>query len=272
MNRLQLAQVTLCAVDTRAPALAAQSLMQSMRHVEFGRVLLFTQGWLPTVVLPGIEIVDIAPIRSSAGYSNFVMRLLPGHIRTSHVLITQWDGFVTHPEAWSDEFLVHDYVGAVWPEEPDHRNVGNGGFSLRSRRFLAAGMDSRIVELHPEDQVMCRDQRSFLQRVHGISFAPPQLARRFSYENESPPGATFGFHGPYNLPTFLDEATICEWLQRLPLAFYASRDARRLARALLLRGMPRAAKQLLILRQAAGRTDPNTRLLGAAASIMGLLT
>jgi hypothetical protein len=70
----------------------------------------------------------------------------------------------------------------------------------------------------------------------------------------------------------LTEVQICEWLERLPLDFYASRDARRLARALLMRGMPTAANQLLNRRKAAGRTDPNTRLLGAAASIMGLLT
>ena len=272
MSRLQLAQVTLCAVDSRSPALAAQSLLLSMKKVDFARVFLFTSDWLPAVVLPGIEIVQIEPLRSGADYSQFVLRQLPAYIRTSHVLVTQWDGFVTHPGAWSDEFLVHDYVGAVWPDEPEGRNVGNGGFSLRSRRFLAAGTDPRIAELHPEDQVMCRDQRNFLQQVHGISFAPPKLARRFAFENESPSEPTFGFHGPYNLPTFLDEKTMCEWLQRLPLAFHASRDARRLARALLLRGMPRAAKQLLIRREAAGRTDPNTRLLGAAASIMGLLT
>ena len=272
MSRLHLAQVTLCAVDTRSPALAAQSLLHSMKKVDFARAFLFTNGWLPAVVLPGIEIVQIEPIRSSADYSRFVLRHLPAYIRTSHVLVTQWDGFVTHPEAWSDEFLVHDYIGAVWPEQPESCNVGNGGFSLRSRRFLAAGMDSRIVELHPEDKVMCRDQREFLQRVHGISFAPPKLARRFAYENEAPQGPTFGFHGPYNLPTVLDEPTLCEWLERLPLEFYASRDARRLARALLMRGMHRAAKQLLVRREAAGRAEPATRLLGAAASIMGLLS
>ena len=272
MSRLPLAQITLCAVDTRAPTLAAQSLLHSMRQVDFARTFLFTSGWLPAVVLPGIEIIQIEPIRSGADYSHFVLRQLPAYIRTSHVLITQWDGFVTHAEAWTDEFLVHDYVGAVWPEEPEDRSVGNGGFSLRSRRFLAAGLDPRIGQLHPEDQVMCRDQREFLQQVHGISFAPPKLARRFAYENEAPQGITFGFHGPRNLPSILTEPTICEWLERLPLEFYGSRDARRLARALLLRGMPKAAGQLLAKRKAAGRTDPNTRLLGAAASIMGLLS
>ena len=272
MNRLQLAQVTLCAVDTRAPALAAQSLLQSMRHVDFSHVYLFTHGWLPTVVLPGIDIVDIGSINSGAEYSHFVMRQLPGYVRSSHVLVTQWDGFVTHPEAWTDEFLVHDYVGSVWPDEPDECNVGNGGFSLRSRRFLAAGQDLRITQEHPEDVVLCRTQRAFLEQTHGVSFAPAKLARRFAYENEVPMGVTFGFHGPYNLPGVLDEPTLAEWLTRLPDDFFRGRDARRLARAMLMRGMPTAAGQLLKRRLNAGRTDPNTRLLSAAASIMGLLS
>ena len=272
MTRLPLDQVTLCAVDTRAPALAVQSLLRSMKHLDFGRVVLFTHDWLPAVVLPGIEIIDIGPIRSGAEYSNFVMRRLPSCIRTSHVLITQWDGFVIHPEAWTDEFLVHDYVGAVWPDECEEQSVGNGGFSLRSRRFLAAGLDPRITEEHPEDVALCRTHRSLLERAYGVSFAPSRLARRFAYENESAAGITFGFHGPYNLPRVLDEPTLAEWLTRLPDEFFRSRDARRLARAMLMRGMPTAAAQLLRRRRAAGRTDPNTRLLGVAASLLGLLS
>jgi hypothetical protein len=272
MSRLPLGQVTLCAVDTRAPALAAQALLRSMEHVDFGRVYLFTHDWLPAVVLPGIEIVDIEPIRSGAEYSHFVLRLLPGYIRTSHVLVTQWDGFVVHPEAWTDEFLVYDYVGAVWPDEPDDCNVGNGGFSLRSRRLLLAGQDMRIKQEHPEDVVLCRSHRNFLEQTHGVRFAPARLARRFSVENELTMGISFGFHGPYNLPGVLDEPTLNEWLQRLPNEFFLSRDARRLARAMLMHGMPDAAQRLLQRRKAAGRSDPNTRLLGAAASIMGMLS
>ena len=107
--------------------------------------------------------------------------------------------------------------------------------------------------------------------MHGVSFAPPKLARRFAFENESPRGVPFGFHGPYNLPAVLDEPTLMEWLERLPLEFFGSRDARRLARAMLRRGMAKAAAQLLARRRATGRSDPNARLLAATASLMAML-
>ncbi|MDZ7590324.1 MAG: DUF5672 family protein [Rubrivivax sp.] len=270
MTRLKLAQVTLCAVDTRSPLLAAQSLQRSMAGVDFGRVLLFTRDWAPLRPLHGVEVVEIDPLRSGADYSHFVLRRLPDFVRTSHVLVTQWDGFVVDPRAWSDEFLVHDYVGAVWPDQPAARSVGNGGFSLRSRRLLAAGQDPRITEEHPEDLVLCRAWRELLEREHGVSFAPPALARRFAFENETPQAPTFGFHGPYNLPRFVDEASLATVLDELPDDFFRTRDARRLARAMLVQGMPATARRLLQRRQSAGRRDPNTRLLGAAATLLSL--
>lgn len=270
MSRRQLRQVTLCAVDTRSPQLAAMSLQRSMAGIDFAQVLLFTHGWAPRPPLAGVDVVEIAALRSGADYSHFVLRQLPGYLRSSHVLITQWDGFVVEPAAWRQEFLVHDYIGAVWPDQPAACSVGNGGFSLRSRRFMAAGLDPRITELHPEDQVLCRTWRTRLEREHGVSFAPPALARRFAFENEAPQGPTFGFHGPRNLPRFLDEAALAVVLDELPDDFFRSRDARRLARALLVQGMPGTARRLLQRRQLAGRTDPNTRLLGAAAALFSL--
>ena len=268
MTRPALDQVTLCAADTRAPALAAASLQRSMAGVDFARAVLFTHGWQPPAALAGIEVVQIPPLRSGADYSQFVMRELHAHVHTDHVLVTQWDGFVVDPLAWSHAFLAHDYVGAVWPEQPAARAVGNGGFSLRSRRFLAAGLDPRITDVHPEDLVLCRTWRDLLEREHGVSFAPPALARRFAFENEAPQGPTFGFHGPYNLPRFLDEPELAAVVDELPDEFFRSRDARRLARALLAQRMPLTASRLLQRRRAAGRRDPNTRLLGMAAALL----
>ena len=275
MKRLALPQVTLCIVDTRAPALAAASLRHSMAGIDFERVLLFTRGWVPpqpSALTTGIEVVEIAEITSGADYSRFVLRELPAHIHTPFVLVTQWDGFVRRPEAWTNEFLQYDYIGAVWPDQPVGRNVGNGGFSLRSQKLLRAGLDPRITELHPEDLVLGTTHRAMLEAEHGVRFSPPELAHRFAFENRPPRGPAFGFHGPYNLPRVLDEPTLLAWLPQLPDAFFRSRDARRLARALLAQRMPAAATELLRRRRNAGRTDINTRCLGWLAAAQARLT
>lgn len=266
MTRLALPQVTLVAIDTRAPALAAQAMRRCLDVAEFARALLFTHPASATPHCPGMEIVDCGPIDSGATYSHYVLRLLPAQVQTSHVLITQWDGFVVDPSAWTDEFLAFDYIGAVWPDQPAAACVGNGGFSLRSRRLLAAGLDPRITPEHPEDLMLCREHRGLLEREHGVRFAPPALARRFAFENESPLGPTFGFHGAYHLPRFVDEATLGRWIDSLPDNFFRGRDARRLARALLRHGMAGTARRVIDRRQAAGLRDFKTRTLGWAAS------
>ena len=271
MKRTSLPQVTLCAVDARGPALAAQALQRSMAHIDFGRVVLFTHQWSPPKALPGIEVLDIGPITSGADYSRFVLRQLPAHVQTPHVLVTQWDGFVINADAWTDEFLNFDYIGAVWPDQPAAACVGNGGFSLRSQRLLLAGLDPRIEQLHPEDLMLGSRYRSLLETAHGLRFAPPALARQFAFENEAPGGPTFGFHGPYNLPRVLDQSTLAAWIEVLPPEFFRSRDARRLARALLAQRMPEVAQRLLQRRRAAGRNDINTRCLGAVAAVMRCL-
>jgi Protein of unknown function (DUF5672) len=272
MSRLPLAQVTLCAVDTRTPALAAQALVRSMAHCDFGRVVLFTHDWLPTVVLPGVEIVQIETLPSGADHSRFVLRQLPQHVQTSHVLITQWDGFVLNPAAWSDEFLVYDYIGAPWPDQPEPTAVGQGGFSLRSRRFLRAGTDLRIEQEHPDDAVMCRLYRGFLEDVHGIRFAPPLLARRFACDDEGSADTAFGFLGASHLPRVLDAPALQDVLERLPDAFFATQPARRLAQALLLKGLPNLAREALRRRLRAGSAEPATRLLMAAAQLAAPFT
>jgi hypothetical protein len=271
MARLPLKQVTLCAVDTRAPALALLSLQRSMAGIDFARVLLFTHEWQPPREVPGVEVVDIAPLTSGADYSQFVLRELSPHVRSSHVLITQWDGFVTDPGAWRDEFMDFDYIGAVWPDAPVDRSVGNGGFSLRSRRLLDAGLDPQLTQVHPEDQALCVSYRERLESLHGVRFAPQALARRFAFENEAPSGPVFGFHGPYNLPRFVPEDELLQWIQALPNAFFRSRDARRLARAALFAGQPQLAQAVVARRRSAGRNEPSTALIGVTARMISKL-
>jgi hypothetical protein len=162
----------------------------------------------------------IEPLAGIKDYNRFLHRRLIEHVQTPFVLIFQWDGFVLDPDAWTDEFWDYDYIGAPWAEDaaPPDRRVGNGGFSLRSRRLLEALQDPGLEfdAGRPEDKVICRELRPELEARHGIRFAPVELAERFAFEHGVPPGPAFGFHGEFNLPLAMPEADLWWALERLP--------------------------------------------------------
>ena len=241
-------------------------MLRSMQHMQFARAFLFTSAWLPRVVLPGIEIVDIEPIRTDADRENFVIRQLPAYIRTSHMLLVHWDGFVLRSQAWLDEFLVYDYIGAAGlPADPPRPA---SAFSLRSRRYMAAGLDPRIAGESTDDNTLCGSHRNFLQDVHGVMFAPPSLLQRFADTDDESAGQALGFCGARHLPSALPEHELTLWLAALPADFLTTPEARRLTRALLTQGMPRAAQVLLERRRAAGCDDADMPLLGVAAGLL----
>jgi tetratricopeptide (TPR) repeat protein len=146
----------------------------------------------------GIDVVTITPLASRDAYSRFVLKDLLPLVRTSHALLVQWDGYVVNPEAWSPAFLECDYLGATWFWRDDDLRVGNGGFSLRSRRLLEALQNPKIEMMEAEDITIGRTYRRLLEREHGIRFGDESLADRFSFETDYPAGKPFGFHGLFN--------------------------------------------------------------------------
>ena len=196
---LELPDVTLCCIDTRNHALALRALARSRDAVRFARALLLTDALPPGAAAPeGIDVVSGVDIVSRDAYSEFVLKSLLPHVTTAQVLLIQWDGYVINPAAWDPAFLACDYIGAKWFWHDDGMRVGNGGFSLRSRRLLEALQDSRIVLADAEDTTICRTFRPLLEREHGIRFADEALADRFSFEAAYPIGRPFGFHGLFN--------------------------------------------------------------------------
>ena len=194
---LRLRSITVCAADSASPALAARALALSTGRCDFGDAVLFTDA----AVAGPFRTVAIAPLRSRLDYSRFILKELPAHVATPYALVVQWDGYVVDPGAWDAEFLRYDYIGAKWAWHADGLTVGNGGFSLRSRRLLDAGADARVAldSGLGEDKILCRLYRRPLEAELGIRFAPEALAERFSYERTTPTGPTFGFHGLFNL-------------------------------------------------------------------------
>jgi len=263
MNRLPLAQVTLCAIDCRTPALAVSALLAARRRVSFGRVMLLTHDWLPTMVLPGLEVIDVGPLPEAADVADFVARRLHALVSSSHVMLTQWDCGVLQPEAWTDEFLVHDYVAAG-----DDRRPGTllPGLSLRSRRFLRAGNDPRFAETRLDDDTLCHVRRAFLQDVHGVSFAPEALCQRLVARGAPAEPWQFGFAGPAFLPALQDEAEMLEVVRRLPREFLAHQGFDELHQALATQGMNEAAAALGLRR--AAEQSRLAALRGAAKAVI----
>jgi uncharacterized protein DUF5672 len=202
---LQLPNVTLCCVDAKNHAMALRALDRSRREIQFGKTLLFTNALPLDIHVPeGIDVITTGPIESHEEYSRFVLKKLYPRIETSHVLLVQWDGYVAHPELWMGEFLDCDYLGAPWPDGKAGHTVGNGGFSLRSRKLLEALQDDRFpLVTNTEDVTICGYHRPRLESDFGIRFGTPELAKWFSFEMDAGDviaGAkTFGFHGFFNM-------------------------------------------------------------------------
>jgi hypothetical protein len=212
--KLPLPDVTLCAADCVTTALAARALGQCTSRCDFADAILFSDA---PMAADGFRVVRIASLKSRADYSAFILKELPRLITTDYVLVVQWDGYVLEPDAWTDEFMRWDYVGARWPWHTDGMTVGNGGFSLRSRRLLAAtaASDFPLLSDLNEDEQICRAQRQRLC-ASGLRFAPEALADRFSYERSLPERPTFGFHGLFNLWRHVEDQELIALAHQFP--------------------------------------------------------
>lgn len=184
-----------------------------MALCEFGACLLFTDVRI-SPANPAITVVPIQQLTSSQAYSEFLCKRLADYIGTTHCLIVQWDGHVLDPEHWDPAFLSYDFIGASWPQFSDDHDVGNGGFSLRSKALLLACQSSCFETCHPEDVMIGRTFRPWLE-AQGLRFAPRELADRFSAERAGNPLSTFGYHGVWHMPRVLGNDSFWEIYQSL---------------------------------------------------------
>jgi hypothetical protein len=189
--------VTLCAASSVNLPATLEALVACTDQIKFAECLLFTDA--DVAAPPSIRVVRTPRLESGRDYSHFLLHDLVGHVRTSHCLVVQWDGFVLDAAHWEPGFLDYDYIGSPWPQFHDGHDVGNGGFSLRSLRLLKACQDPRFKDVHPEDVAICRMNRALLEDEHGIRFADHATAGRFAYERSQSAGPTFGFHGAFNM-------------------------------------------------------------------------
>ena len=211
--------VTLVTIETMFHELGTKALEETLKHFDPKEVVVFSDREL----LPGSRTVHTDPIPTFRQYNEIMLKGMLEHINTDHMIFVQWDAMAYDGSKWTDEFLEYDYIGAVWPWQPEGLNVGNGGFSLRSRKLLESLQDERIQLTESrnyiaEDAVFGIDHRALLEKEHAIKFAPSALASRFSHEIEEgaykyTPG--FAFHGQWNIIRLASREIIDYYLPRM---------------------------------------------------------
>ena len=243
--------IALCCVDTRTPLLALKAMQRCMRELRFGDAILFSYPEADLVrraALSGVRIVDPGEMNSIEAYSRFMLRGMTPYLDRDFMLVVQWDGFVLHPDCWSDEFLDYDYIGAIWPEDFCKYTVGNGGFSLRSRKLLQALSSPDIRVTHPEDLSICDVNRALLEQTYDIRFAPVEIAARFAYELVESDVATFGFHGVFNLIDAFTPEELLDLIKSMRDDMALPAGMRTLAKRLIRDGQYESAQRILMSR------------------------
>lgn len=140
-------------------------------------------------------------------YNKFLVEDINSLITTDFVLVVQPDGFIINPSKWDNKFLSYDYIGAPWPW---HNVCGNGGFSLRSKKFIELSSRLQYSKYHheydvcPEDYFLCMNNRNYFID-NGCLFSSIRDGLDFSFElpiKEFPNHSikdSFGFHGKFHL-------------------------------------------------------------------------
>lgn len=210
---IDLPDVTLVSVSSVRIPETLKSLAYSMSKLNFAKAL-FISHELPDTMPDKVDFIKIPEPIDIMGYNRFIFFDLFNYIPTTHCLIIQYDSTVIHPELWDNQWLNYDYIGAPWAYREDayvchdtkeHVRVGNGGFSLRSKKLLEIPTkhNLQLVEeqgFYSEDGNFCVYHRKKMLEL-GIKYAPLEEAVKFSYETRIPENfgvSTFGFHKNIN--------------------------------------------------------------------------
>lgn len=199
--------LSIVAIDFATHELTAIAIERTLRCIDPKEIIVISDRNL----YPGATWVPCKPVRNYLQYNELMLKWTYPLVDTAHALYVQYDGFAVNKDCWTDDFLKYDYIGAIWPHIPETHNVGNGGFSLRSKRLLEACRDPVIQITNDkewvanEDHLIGATHRRLLEHKYLVKFAPPNVAKKFSYETGEMSVKTFGVHGLHNLVYYADD-------------------------------------------------------------------
>ena len=216
MKLENITNISICHEVQLKQTLAAMKF--SRTKIEFGHNVIITDADYSD---SSIEVINIGSKIDLSLYNKLCIENLHEFFKTDFCLISQWDGFVIDANRWNDNFLNYDYIGAPWGYEIE-QPIGNGGFSLRSRKFVEVSKEfiytpnqskwlsanqEKCFKVVPEDWFLCYNKLEDLKK-EGVKFPSRELALKFSVEHPSQKQPfnrddvktykSFGFHGDFN--------------------------------------------------------------------------
>lgn len=219
--------ISISCIDTLNYEKTIQAIKKTIENVNITKVYWFSDIDIQEVlsvpvIWEKIDKFNLSNFEDSVGKIH--LKTIPAVVDTDFNIIVHYDGFAVNKSAWTDLFLDYDYIGAVWPWHQKNENIGNGGFSLRSKKLYNALLDLNVGYLLedfdqnirkkysskgasnkmiiPEDVIISRVYRPILEKEYGIKFPSEELADRWSIEhNYSSPwlGKSLGFHGKHGI-------------------------------------------------------------------------
>jgi hypothetical protein len=218
-SRPNLEPVTLVCISGIKIVASLFSIIKSSMRCRFGAIVFITPA-LPEIVIGKFRIVNPTGTKldNINEYNKYCIYELHKDVGTAFCLLIQYDSGVVNSNSWTNEFLKYDYIGAPWPIKADayvdpfgvHQRVGNGGFSLRSRRLLNVPQKINIPwDINKDDfyntfnsgylsedgNICVHNRHLFVEQ--GCKFAPLDVAVRFASEirlAEHEGIASFGYH------------------------------------------------------------------------------
>lgn len=205
---INLPDVTLAAISSIRIEETIQALEKSSENIKFGDVKFITHQ-IPNYLSDKIEYNYCSYINNIMAFNHLAFSNLGQYVQTKYLLLIQYHGFVINPGSWTDEFLQFDWGGAPWPivngaymaNDGSRSRVGNGGFSLRSKKLLdlpnklGLPLKQEQQQFNEDGNICCYYKAEFLEA--GIKYMPVELAAHFSFENIVPENVgvkPFGFH------------------------------------------------------------------------------
>ena len=192
-----LTNVDIITVNCTNPNNGLLSIKYCQKNFNFGRSIIISHE---NIFDKNVELIKINKLNSINEYNDFILTL-DKYIDNDFVLIVQDDGFIVNYNLWDDVFLDYDYIGSPWPSHNDinwislqpvklqpylleylkYNRVGNGGFSLRSKKFLKYSSLFKNCENNGEDAFL--NVIKYKDAInYGIKYPSIELSLKFSHE------------------------------------------------------------------------------------------